>query len=95
MPSFVIQDELHAEVHGDFGTLDEALAELRRRAAIAWDAEPNLAPCTNWATCGRHYEILEYPDAGSMTPVRIPVVRLDATGVRWKAPFVDGFVVDE
>jgi hypothetical protein len=45
---------------GPFESFEEAVAELRRRAAIAWDAPPNQAPCTSWRTCGREYHVLEY-----------------------------------
>ena len=57
---FVIEDELHAEWQGEFTALSEALAELKARADIAWDMAPNVAPCTNWKSCGRAYEIIEY-----------------------------------
>ena len=57
---FVIEDEAHAEPHGEFDALESAVAELRRRAEIAWDRAPNLAPCVEWKTCGRRYEIVEY-----------------------------------
>ena len=60
---FMIEDELHAEPGGKFATFADALAELRRRADIAWDVEPNRAPCVGWQTCGRAYEIVEYDDS--------------------------------
>ncbi|GAM96734.1 hypothetical protein U91I_00354 [alpha proteobacterium U9-1i] len=45
---FTIEDEAHAELQdGEFGTEQDAMTELRRRAAIPWNEEPNLAPCTN------------------------------------------------
>jgi hypothetical protein len=62
MPKFVIEDELHAEQHGEFSELEDAVLELRRRAEIPWDHEPNKAPCQNWPTCGRTYEIIEFDD---------------------------------
>ena len=54
---FVIEDEAHAEPQGEFDSLESAIAELRRRADMPWDAAPNLPPCTNWRTCGRRYEV--------------------------------------
>ena len=41
---FVIEDESHAEPQsGVYQTFDDALKELRRRAEISWDKEPNQA----------------------------------------------------
>jgi hypothetical protein len=57
-----IEDDLHAEQDGPFATFEDAVAELRRRAAIAWDSPPNQAPCTSWQTCGREYHVLEYDE---------------------------------
>jgi hypothetical protein len=55
---FVIEDELHAEPQaGEFRSLADAVAELKRRALVPWDQEPNRAPCDGWRTCGRSYEI--------------------------------------
>src|SRR5262249_28629356 len=60
---FVIEDERHAEPQGEFASLDAAVAELHRRAALPWDEEPNVAPCTGWRTCGRTYEVIEYDNS--------------------------------
>ena len=82
---FVIEDELHAELHGEFQTRLQAIAELKRRAAIAWDKEPNRAPCMGWASCGRRYELVEY-DARA-TPwkevSRAMILDISAAGVQW------------
>jgi hypothetical protein len=83
---FVIDDEFHAELQdGEFHSLDEAVVELRRRATLPWDQPPNLAPCTNWRTCGRKYVIIEYDT--STTPwqelERTEYLEIDANGVRW------------
>jgi len=44
---FIIDDESHCEYQrGEYATFAEALAELKRRAAIPWDVEPNRAPCS-------------------------------------------------
>jgi hypothetical protein len=85
---FLIEDEAHAELQeGQFQSRQEALAELRRRAAIAWDMEPNRAPCTNWRNCGRRYEIVEYDGASpSKVLSRNLTLEISAAGVRWTAP---------
>jgi len=83
---FVVEDESHAEPQGEFETFEDAMAELRRRAAMPWDREPNLAPCTSWKTCGRHYEVVEYDSRH--TPwrelSRVSVLEISAAGVAWK-----------
>ena len=82
---FTIEDEAHAEPQGEFETVEDALAELRRRAAVSWDVAPNVAPCTSWRTCGRRYEIVEY-DA-SQTPWRevrrVLVLEVSVAGAKW------------
>lgn len=62
MARYVIGDDFHAEQSGEFATEHEALAELRRRAELPWDKEPNQAPCTDWRNCGRIYYVIEYDD---------------------------------
>src|SRR4051812_41266344 len=57
---FIIEDEIHAEQHGEYASFDQALAELRRRASMPWDQPPNAAPCMSWRTCGRKYMVIEY-----------------------------------
>jgi hypothetical protein len=88
---FVIEDEIHAEHHGQFSSFDEALAELRRRATIPWHEPPNMAPCMSWRTCERAYLILEFDD--SSTPWkelrRVPVLNVSASGVKWGSGFED------
>jgi len=86
---FRIEDERHAEPQGEFSTLQEAVAELRRRAALPWNEEPNVAPCTNWQNCGRNYEIIEYDV--STNPWRelrrISALEVSANGVHWRGSF--------
>ena len=85
----VIEDSIHAEQAGRFQRFDEAVAELRRRAAIPWDEEPNRAPCTSWRSCGREYHVLAYDT--SETPWKllkdVGVLNVSATGIEW----VEGF----
>ena len=82
---FIIEDELHSEQVGEFATREEALTELRRLAALRWDKEPNLAPCSNWPTCGRRYELVEVEDA--TTPRRelgrTPALEVSQKGAHW------------
>jgi hypothetical protein len=83
---FVIEDEAHAEPQeGLFQTRQQAIAELRHRAEIPWNEEPNIAPCTNWLNCGRRYELVEYDD--TMSPwkevSRNLILEISAAGIRW------------
>ena len=86
---FVIEDERHAEPQGQFASLDLAMAELKQRATMPWDQFPNLAPCTNWRSCGRTYEVVEYDD--SQLPwkelKRIAVLEVSAAGAKWAGDF--------
>jgi hypothetical protein len=85
---FVIEDELHAEWQGEFSSFQQALDELRRRAAVPWNEEPNRAPCVGWEKCGRQYEVIEYDDAADAREVRrVSVLAVTAAGVKWS----DGF----
>jgi hypothetical protein len=85
---FVIEDERHAELQGNFSSRSEAIAELERRANIAWNEHPNLAPCTNWANCGRTYELIDYDDneSPSRELSREQILEISATGVQWLLP---------
>ena len=65
---FIIEDERHAEWVGEYGTRGEAVAELQRLSQVPWNEAPNQAPCTNWETCGRSYELVEFDSA--VTPWR-------------------------
>jgi hypothetical protein len=89
MAKFVIEDEVHAEWQGQFASFDEALAELRRRATIPWDQEPNAAPCTSSTRCEREFVIVEFDD--SCLPwkelKRLPVVNISASAVKWASGF--------
>jgi hypothetical protein len=83
---FIIEDEQHAEPQaGEFVSMAEAVLELKRRAALPWNQPPNLAPCANWRTCGRTYEVIEYDT--STTPwkelSRSPQLKVSASGIQW------------
>ncbi|MBL8849229.1 MAG: hypothetical protein JNG89_06075 [Planctomycetaceae bacterium] len=79
---FVIEDEIHADLHGEFASLEKAIEELKRRGEISWDTPPNRAPCSNSATCGREYVIVEYDDDWRELK-RWKALEISATGVRW------------
>ena len=86
---FVIEDERHAELLGEYPTFQHAVEELRRRAAIPWDEDPNRAPCTRWQTCGRLYEVIEYDNSQVPWKVlrRVAVLDVSANGVKWQNEF--------
>jgi hypothetical protein len=87
---FIIEDELHAEWQdGQFATLEDAISELRRRASIPWNMEPNRAPCMSWSTCGRRYEVIELDISHSpwRELQRIAVLEISAKGAEWSAGF--------
>ena len=84
----MIEDEQHAEPQaGEFTSLADAVAELKRRAELPWDQPPNVAPCTSWRTCRRTYEVVEYDT--SVTPWkdlrRIPYLEISSAGVQWRS----------
>jgi hypothetical protein len=86
---FVIEDERHAEPQdGEFPTLSEAVIELKRRAALPWNEAPNLAPCTNWKTCGRTYEVIEYDTSDKPWKEirRIAFLEITSSGAKWLTP---------
>ena len=89
MRIFIIEDESHSEWAGEFQTLEEAIAELRRLANIPWDQEPNRAPCMGWEKCGRRYEIIEYDNSTiPWNMIRcIPALHIRASGVNWQTEF--------
>jgi hypothetical protein len=90
MPAlFVIEDEAHAEKSSEHPTLSEAMARLKELADIPWDQEPNAPPCTNWRTCERRYEVVEYETSGHPWKelCRTPVLKINAEGVVWESGF--------
>jgi hypothetical protein len=89
MRKFIIEDTSHAQPMGEFASLADAVKELHRLENLPWDEPPNIAPCTNWQTCGRCYEIVEY-EADSepwQERRRIAAFEVSAKGVRWSASF--------
>jgi hypothetical protein len=94
LSKFIIEDELHAESQGEFSDMTQAIAELKRRAELPWDQDPNLAPCTNWQACGRIYEVVEYDD--SQNPwkelSRARALEVGPSGPKWAPNFVARWV---
>ena len=82
---FVIMDDLHAELHGEFGSREEALAELSLRADLPWDQPPNQCPCTTWRTCERQYVLVDVDtsNGGWTERSRESALTVSATGSRW------------
>lgn len=83
---FIIEDEIHAEPQdGEYKTLEDAVAELQKRATIRWNEKPNRCPCTNWKDCERKYQIIEYDT--TKTPwtelQRRDILTISAKGVKW------------
>jgi len=84
-----IEDERHAEPQGEFASFQNAVAELKRRATIPWDEDPNRPPCMNWESCGRRYEVVEYDETHSPWKElrRVTVLEVCAVGVKWSPEF--------
>ena len=81
---YLIEDQSHSEWQEPrFQSFDQAMAELRRRANIPWNEEPNVAPCQNWQKCGREYAIIEFDWATKRELSRVVVLEISAEGVRW------------
>jgi hypothetical protein len=59
---FVVEDEFHAEVMGQFRSEAAAMAFLAdlRGSPLA---PLNRPPCTTWETCSRKYYLLEFDDS--------------------------------
>ena len=84
-----IEDDIHCEQDGPFETFEHAVAELRNRSSLSWDAPPNRTPCTSWRTCGRQYRVIEYDERSEPWKVLrdVHVLDVSAKGIVW----VEGF----
>lgn len=63
--SFVLEDQAHAETVANFSDEASAIRKVRRLFATPWNEPPNLAPCMDWETCGREYDLLVYETSTS------------------------------
>jgi hypothetical protein len=83
---FIIEDEIHAEpLKGNFGSFEAAVNALSEISKIPWDVAPNKCPCTNWKTCERNYQIIEY-NTEQLPLVEIQkiwILTVSAKGVFW------------
>lgn len=88
-----IEDTFHCELDGPFESFEAAIAELRRRAQIAWDSPPNRAPCVSWQTCGREYHVLEYDARSESSRLlrKTHVLDISAKGVEWVEKFEEAW----
>lgn len=57
---YVIEDESHAELHGEYSSYEDAVAELQKIRNIPYGQAPNICPCTSSTTCRRNYEIVKF-----------------------------------
>ena len=89
MSTIVIEDAVHAEHEGNFVSFEEAVAELRRRAAIPWEQPPNRPPCASWRKCRREFHVLEYEYGHASWNLlrQVIVVKLWAEGAEWAGDF--------
>lgn len=83
MTIFLIHDETHAEWWGEFPSYESALEELKRRAGIPWDAEPNRCPCSGWRTCDRKYQVIEWDDSKNLEVSKEAVLEISSRGIVW------------
>jgi len=83
---FVVDDDMHADRLGEFATIADAWAELRRVASLPFDQEPNQPPCGNWQNCRRSWYIIEYDN--TQKPWRqlrtISALEFSAEGPKWQ-----------
>jgi hypothetical protein len=85
----LIQDDRHSELQKtEYASFQEAVEELRRRAAIPWNEPRNRCPCT--ANCGREYAVREFekvepPPWKSLR--KTVVVKVTRAGVVWNPNF--------
>ena len=86
---FVIEDNIHCEGAGHFERFEDAIAELKRRAAIAWDQPPNKAPALRGERASGEYEVYEFDVSHEPWKLlcRVKVLTLSSKGVEWATDF--------
>lgn len=81
---FVLDDQRHAELQGEYADGRAVLAELERRAALPCHEEPNRPPCTSWKTCGRLYEVIELDAVNREEICRYEVLEVEPQKAEWR-----------
>ena len=81
---FVVEDDFHAEVIGQYATSAEAHSALKALAETPWDRAPNLCPCGN-RDCMREYQLIKYDvsDKPWREIERRPALNVSRRGVEW------------
>ena len=79
---WVVEDDTHAELIGEFPSRKAAIEELRRLATQSWDGPDNRAPCTSWETCTRRY-VLRRADAAYGEGEE--ALHVGSKGTRWRS----------
>lgn len=82
MIRYLIEEEWHSSIEWEYNTYGEAINELKRRANLPWDKEPNLAPCTSWRTCSKLYVIRTYDNDILLSEEEI--LEISSKWVDWK-----------
>jgi len=57
---YIIEDQIHAEIIGEFESLESAQQEIQRIVKVPFGIGSNRCPCTNWNNCKRSYELIKY-----------------------------------
>lgn len=87
---YFVDDDLHFDVTMPFPTVEEAMAEIRRRVALLYEHEDNESPCIS-PTCGRREYCIykceegDFPFPGEGRKVH--VCTISAEGVVWEDDF--------
>jgi hypothetical protein len=86
----LIQDDMHAELQKtEYASFQQAVEELKRRAAIPWNEPPNRCPCLG-GTCGRAYALREFERAEPppwKSLRKAIVVKVNRAGVVWNPDY--------
>jgi hypothetical protein len=83
---YAIYDDVHCQLGNEFATLAQSLAELDRLGGLSWNEPPNVAPCSDWASCGRRYRVIELSTDRSAPYSHVPVAPrlcVGYNGIRW------------
>jgi hypothetical protein len=83
MSLFSIYDEVHSDFGPpprEFANIEDAIRELRRRATVPWNREPNRAPCISWRKCKRRWVLLGESAESWKEPIWVDVSH---AGVKW------------